>query len=72
MEVLLDKQPEKYIRKLPMKSRILAALEKLSRESPPEYAIETDLTCEEHALIAESVQRYHSDPSRFVPLKNLL
>jgi hypothetical protein len=37
----------------------------------PEYAIETDLTGEEHAFIAESVQRYHSDPARFVPLKNL-
>jgi mRNA interferase RelE/StbE len=36
MEVLLDKQPEKYIRKLhePMKSRMLAVLEKLSREPP--------------------------------------
>ena len=73
VEVLLDKQPEKYIRKLhePMKSRILAVLEKLARE-PPEGALETDLTDEEHALIAESVQRYHADPARFVPLKNLL
>jgi mRNA interferase RelE/StbE len=36
MEVLLDKQPEKYIRKLqePMKSRMLAVLEKISREPP--------------------------------------
>lgn len=42
MKVVLDKQPEKYIRKLnePMKSRILTALEKLSRE-PPEGDIIT-------------------------------
>jgi mRNA interferase RelE/StbE len=36
MEVFLDKQPEKYIRNLnePMKSRILAAFDKLSRDPP--------------------------------------
>jgi hypothetical protein len=33
--------------------------------------IETDLTDEEHQLIAESVERYHSDPSSFVPLESL-
>jgi hypothetical protein len=38
----------------------------------PEYAIETDLTDEEHALIEESVKRYHVDPSSFVPLESLL
>jgi hypothetical protein len=33
--------------------------------------IETDLTDEEHALIAESVERYHKDPSSFVPLESI-
>jgi isoleucyl-tRNA synthetase len=33
--------------------------------------IETDLTDEEHALIAESVKRYHKDPSSFVPLESI-
>jgi effector-binding domain-containing protein len=26
---------------------------------------------EEHALIAESVERYHKDPSSFVPLERI-
>jgi hypothetical protein len=59
----IDTMPEKNIQALWPIVSILAE---------PEYAIETDLTDEEHALIAESVQRYHSDPARFVPLKNLL
>jgi hypothetical protein len=33
--------------------------------------IETDLTDEEHALIAESMERYHKDPSSFVPLESI-
>jgi hypothetical protein len=33
--------------------------------------IETDLTDEEHALIAESVERYNKDPSSFVPLESI-
>jgi hypothetical protein len=33
--------------------------------------IETDLTDEEHQLIAERVERYHKDPSSFVPLESL-
>jgi hypothetical protein len=62
MEVFLDKQPEKHIRNLnePMLVSILAE---------PEYAIETDLSGEEHALIEESVKRYHANPASFVPLK---
>jgi hypothetical protein len=33
--------------------------------------IETDLTDEEHKLIAESVQRFHADPSSFVSLEDI-
>ncbi|MDR3197105.1 MAG: hypothetical protein LBU34_04480 [Planctomycetaceae bacterium] len=33
--------------------------------------IEADLTDEERALIEESVKRYHTDPSGFVPLENI-
>jgi hypothetical protein len=29
------------------------------------------LTDEEHLLIAESVERYHKDPSSFVPLESI-
>jgi len=34
-------------------------------------AIETDLTEEEHALIAEGVQHYHEHPEDFVPLESI-
>jgi hypothetical protein len=40
----------------------------LSVRDETEYAIETDLTEEEHALIEDSVRRYHDDPSSFVSL----
>jgi hypothetical protein len=33
--------------------------------------IETDLTDEERALIAESVERYHKNPASFVPLESI-
>jgi hypothetical protein len=38
----------------------------LSVRDETEYAIETDLTEEEHAHIENSVRRYHDDPSSFV------
>ena len=59
----IDTMPERNVQALWPIISILAEAE---------YALETDLTDEEHALIAESVQRYHADPARFVPLKNLL
>ncbi|GMO27353.1 MAG: hypothetical protein Ta2B_08020 [Termitinemataceae bacterium] len=34
--------------------------------------IETDLTDEEHALIADSVKRYHEHPETFVTLDSLM
>jgi hypothetical protein len=34
--------------------------------------IETDLTEEEHALIADSVERYHRDPTSFTSLGKYL
>jgi len=34
-------------------------------------SIETDLTDEEHALIAEGVQHYHEHPEDFVPLESI-
>ncbi|GMO27726.1 MAG: hypothetical protein Ta2B_08370 [Termitinemataceae bacterium] len=34
--------------------------------------IETDLTDEEHALIADSVKRYHEHPETFVTLDSIL
>ena len=34
--------------------------------------IETDLTDEEHALIAEGVKHYQEHPADFVPLESLL
>jgi hypothetical protein len=34
-------------------------------------AIETDLTDEEHTLIAEGVQHYHKHPEDFVPLESM-
>ena len=33
--------------------------------------IETDLTPEEHALIAEGVKRYHEHPEEFVSLESI-
>jgi predicted Zn-dependent peptidase len=55
-----------------MPDRNLQALEPLlSVLAEPNYVIETDLTDEEHLLIAESVERYHKDPSSFVPLETL-
>ncbi|GHU43181.1 hypothetical protein FACS1894190_13380 [Spirochaetia bacterium] len=35
------------------------------------YSIETDLTDEEHALIAASVKHYHEHPETFVTLDSL-
>jgi hypothetical protein len=46
----------------------MAAKPLLSVRDDTEYAIETDLTEEEHALIEDSVRRYHDDPSSFVSL----
>jgi hypothetical protein len=37
----------------------------------PEYAVETDLTDTEHALIDDTVRRFHADPSSFVTLDEL-
>jgi hypothetical protein len=40
----------------------------LSVRDETEYAIETGLTEEEHALIEDSARRYRVDPSSFVSL----
>ncbi|GHU26400.1 hypothetical protein FACS1894152_0940 [Bacilli bacterium] len=34
-----------------------------------QVTIETDLSSEEHAIIADSVERYHRNPHSFVPLE---
>jgi hypothetical protein len=33
--------------------------------------VETDLTSEEHTLIAEGVRRFHEHPEDFVPLESI-
>jgi hypothetical protein len=56
MNLVMDAQP------------LMLAKPLLSVRDETEYAIETDLTKEEHALIEDSVRRYHDDPSSFVSL----
>jgi len=44
----------------------------LSVLSDEPIVIETDLTSDEHALIAEGVKRYHEHPEEFVSLESIL
>ena len=86
MKVVIVKKATKYFERLSKstKRRINEALIGLGNEPPqgdikkihvlvdePIY-IETDLTDEEHTLIAEGVEHYREHPTDFVPLESLL
>jgi hypothetical protein len=67
---VLRKELQDYIAEMP--ERHLFALKPLLSElAEPLYTIETDLTGEEKAIIAEGDKEFKEHPEHFVPLESL-
>lgn len=70
MNTALRKEIYGYIKNIP--EYRLAILKPLLAEfAEPNYVIETDLTDEERALIADTMERYRENPSSFITLAEL-
>jgi hypothetical protein len=64
---VLRKELQGYIETMPERS-LYALKPLLTVLSEPLYALETDLTAEEIAMIDEGMAEYRANPSSFVPL----
>jgi hypothetical protein len=66
---LINTMPE---RKLNALRPLFDVLSENSIDDDDAIVIETDLTDEEHTLIAEGVKHYHEHPEDFVPLESII
>ena len=68
-QIELKKEIHSFIDRIPYQ-RLQALKPLLVDLTKPDFVIETDLTDDEHALIAEGMREYEANPSSFMSLED--